>query len=68
METTVEIRKAFYLCSCTREFFSDDIPAFCHCEGRGVAGFGRTRVSQFRAVRSVPSQQPARPKPIRAPR
>lgn len=60
MEQSVEVRKAYYLCSCTREYLTDDIPASCPCH-MGEMGGSLTRVAKFRALRSVANNIPIYP-------
>lgn len=48
IEKNVSIKKAFYLCSCTKEFLTDDIPNFCPtCELK------LSRIIQFMARRTI---------------
>ena len=61
MEHTVTIHKAFYLCSCNREYLTDDIPKICPCHMGSKDGLPLSRVETFQGRREVSNGIPYYP-------
>jgi hypothetical protein len=50
VEKPTDIRKAYYLCGCTREYTTDDVPKHCPCCAFRMS---LTRIVRFMAIRDV---------------
>ena len=61
METTVTIKKAYYLCSCSREYLTDDIPKMCPCHMGSKDGLPLSRIETFTAKRCIANDIPFYP-------
>jgi hypothetical protein len=53
MEQTLTIKKAYYLCSCSREYLSDDVPKICPCHMGSKDGLPLSRVETFQGKRET---------------
>ena len=61
METIVTIRKAYYLCNCSREYLTDDIPKMCPCHMGSKDGLLLSRVETFQGRREISNDIPYYP-------